>query len=207
LDRKPAQPIYARIAFDIALRIQKGEIKENSKIIGRSILSSEYGVSPETIRKALKLLSDMEIVRVQSNSGAIVISRANADEYIKRFGEFSDLKDMYTRLTKYISEQEKLNQQIKNTAKVLFETSRRMSGASPFQTYEAQVPKGSKVEGQSISDLKFWQQTNATIIAIRREENIILSPGPFMVLEEDDTIIFVGEIETVDAVISFLKAN
>ena len=45
---------YARIALDIAQRISRGELKENTRIYGRSIMASEYGVSPETIRRALR---------------------------------------------------------------------------------------------------------------------------------------------------------
>jgi len=206
LEEKSRTPIYSRIAFDIAQRIQKGDLKENSKIIGRSVLSSEYGVSPETIRKALKLLADMGIVQVQTNSGTIILSRKKADEYIKRFGSFSDLKDMYEKIVEQVTEQEKINKQIKYTAKVLVETSKRISGASPFSCYEAQVPERSKIAGKSVADLQFWHMTNATIIAIRRNDQIILSPGPFAVLEVNDTIIFIGEVESIEAVISFIGA-
>ena len=41
-------PVYLQIAVDIASRIARGEFKENTKIYGRSVMSSEYGVSPET---------------------------------------------------------------------------------------------------------------------------------------------------------------
>ena len=45
MSEKVATPVYLRIALDIASRIARGEFKENSKIYGRSIMSSEYGVS------------------------------------------------------------------------------------------------------------------------------------------------------------------
>ena len=49
---------YLQIALDLATRIAQGELTEGSRIYGRSVLASEYGVSPETIRKALRLLAD-----------------------------------------------------------------------------------------------------------------------------------------------------
>ena len=50
-------PQYQRIAYDIAVRVAAGEIPVRRKMSGRSLLASEYGVSPETIRRALKLLT------------------------------------------------------------------------------------------------------------------------------------------------------
>ena len=50
-------PRYLTIAVDIATRIASGSILEGEKP-GRSILSTEYNVSPETIRRSAALLSD-----------------------------------------------------------------------------------------------------------------------------------------------------
>ena len=68
----PAQ--YLQIALDLATRIAQGELAEGSRIYGRSVLASEYGVSPETIRKALRLLADMKVVDVKPQSGAVAVS-------------------------------------------------------------------------------------------------------------------------------------
>ena len=45
---------YLQIALDLATRIAKGELPEGSRIYGRSVMASEYNVSPETIRRALR---------------------------------------------------------------------------------------------------------------------------------------------------------
>ena len=42
---------YLQIALDLATRISKGELPEGSRIYGRSVMASEYNVSPETIRR------------------------------------------------------------------------------------------------------------------------------------------------------------
>ena len=47
----PAQ--YLQIALDLAGRVARGELPEGSRVYGRSIMASEYSVSPETIRRAL----------------------------------------------------------------------------------------------------------------------------------------------------------
>ena len=48
--KRDSVAIYAKIAMDIANRIVNGEIPEGKRLSGRSLMSSEYGVSPETIR-------------------------------------------------------------------------------------------------------------------------------------------------------------
>ena len=48
--KREKSAIYERIAVDLAKRIANGELAEGVKLSGRTILSGEYGVSPETIR-------------------------------------------------------------------------------------------------------------------------------------------------------------
>ena len=40
---------YLQIALDLARRIASGELPEGSRVYGRSMMASEYNVSPETI--------------------------------------------------------------------------------------------------------------------------------------------------------------
>ena len=55
-------PRYLKIAVDISARIASGDIIEGEKLKGRSVLSTEYNVSPETIRRAMSILSDKNVV-------------------------------------------------------------------------------------------------------------------------------------------------
>lgn len=80
-------PIYSRIALDIASKIARGEIREGEKLTGRSLTSSQYRVSPETVRRSFRLLADEGIVHIQRKSGATVLSRALAAEYVERYKE------------------------------------------------------------------------------------------------------------------------
>ena len=47
------QPVYSKIAFDLAVKIASGELREGTKITGRSLMGTQYKASPETIRRAL----------------------------------------------------------------------------------------------------------------------------------------------------------
>lgn len=198
-------PVYAQIALDIALRIAKGELKENTKVYGRSIMSSEYSVSPETIRRAMKLLKDMHIVDIKQNSGAFVLSAENAKEYVAKFGEQNNIRSMQKKLINLIEQQKNTNQQIIDIADSILRINEKFSETNPFNNYEVVIPTNSGIIGHTLGELNFWQETRATVIAIRRGDQIILSPGPYVLFEAEDTIIFVGDISSIKAVTDFIN--
>ncbi len=198
-------PVYSQIALDIALRISKGELKENTKVYGRSVMASEYGVSPETIRRAMKLLEDMEIIEVKHNSGAMILSAEKARLYVNKHGEQNDIRVQQKELNTLLLQQVELGRRIADVAGSIVRINERFSKTTPFPNYEAILPEGCPLIGKSLGELKFWQQTGATVIAIKRESRIILSPGPYAALEEKDILLFVGDVSCTGAVEAFLR--
>ena len=197
-------PVYSQIALDIALRIARGDLKENTKVYGRSVMASEYGVSPETIRRSMKLLEDMGIVETRQNSGSIVLSSEKARAYVNNFGERNDIRIQLRNLRDLITQQEALSHRIFETAEALIRVHERFPQASPFINHEVRVPSSSPLIGRTLGELQFWQETTATVIAIRRGEQIILSPGPYAHIQADDTVVFVGDVNCVPAVQTFV---
>lgn len=197
-------PVYLRIAQDIALRIAQGELKENTKIYGRSVMSSEYGVSPETIRRALNLLADMDVVEIRQNSGAVILSSENARTYIEKFNEYTGTKALQKQLKKIVAEHTTLTKQMLDLVNSIAGSAERFSLINPLPNYDIEVPPTSPVIGKTVAELRFWQETGATIIAIRRDGKLILSPGPYIQILSGDTIIFVGDTLSTNAVHSFI---
>jgi K+/H+ antiporter YhaU regulatory subunit KhtT len=198
-------PVYSQIALDIALRITRGEIKENTKLYGRSVLASQYGVSPETIRRAMKLLEDMEVVEIREGRGSLVISRAKAQEYVDKFSEYNDIRAKQQRLKELLQEQEKLCRKISDAADSIVRINEHFNITLPFTIYEVTIPDTSPLVDRTLEGTRFWQKTRATIIAIRREDQIILSPGPYAVLLAGDIVMYIGDTKSVEAVISFIN--
>lgn len=199
-------PVYSSVAFDIAAKIARGEFCEGQKISGRSLTSSEYNVSPETVRRAFRLLADMKIVDVRQNSGAIVLSRANAAEYIKRFEYRKDLRFLKKQLRDLVVERDALNEHIQAISNRIIDMHERFFMSDPLRSFEFEIPENSPILGKTIADLMFWQNTGATIVAIRRGGRIILSPGPYAVFMPRDVIIVSGEIDITDRVLRFVNA-
>ena len=194
----PAQ--YLQIALDLASRIASGELPEGTRIYGRSVMASEYSVSPETIRRALRLLADMKVVEVKPQSGAVVLSADNARRYIETFEEDADVHALQIQLKELLGKYTELNRRMTDVVTALVKSRDTFSAAEgPLPNYEVQVPKNSPLIGKSIGSLKFWQSTGGTIIAIRRGQTVILSSGPYAELYDGDVIILVGSPAAAEA--------
>lgn len=200
-------PIYARIAMNIASRIVSGDLPEHTKIYGRSVMASEYGVSPETIRRALKLLEDMEIVNIKQNSGTIVLSKEKAKIYVERFGPQNNPRIIKKKLSELIRTQEEVNHQIIKLANSIVQEDKEYSVNTPLENYWSEILENSPLIGQTLAELNFWQETRATVVAVRREKQIILSPGPYVVFQKRDIIIYVGDVTCVNAVNEYIAGS
>ena len=203
-DTAPAQ--YLQIALDIAARIDRGELAEGARLYGRSLLSSEYGVSPETIRRAFRLLADMKVIEVKPQSGATVLSADSARRYLQNFSGFSDTRALREQLRQIMEEYSQLNQRLSQVASALVRSQETFSfSAEPLPNFEVIVPEDSPLIGRSIGSLKFWQATGATIVAIRRGQAAILSPGPYAELYGRDILVLVGAASAAEAARRFLS--
>lgn len=198
-------PYYLKIARDIASRVARGELQEGQRIYGRSVMASEYSSSPETIRRALKLLSDMKVVEVKPQSGAIILSRDNAARYINHFEESANVRKLLSKLQDLKKQYAELNEDLLDTVEAIVKTRYSFVAADdPLPNYKLRIPDGSWLVGKSIGTLNFWQSTGSTIVAILRGQNMILSPGPYAELYNGDTIVFVGTPAAAEAASKFV---
>lgn len=200
----PAQ--YLQIALDLAARISDGELPEGSRLYGRSVMASEYGVSPETIRRSLHLLADMKVVEVKPQSGAVILSADNARRYISNFKESTETQTIREQLRDVLGQYHTMNRKLSELVGALIQSAGTFQAArEPLPNYQVTVPADSPLIGQSLGNLKFWQSTGGTVVAIRRGQAVILSPGPYAELYGGDTIILVGSPEAAAAAQRFIS--
>lgn len=201
MKRTEQPPVYSRVAYDIAAKIVSEELREGQKFTGRSLLGSQYGVSSETIRRALGLLSNMGILSVQQNVGFSVLSRRRAAEYVEQFQADKDLLTLKNHLRELTAQRDLLNQQISATFTTILDLQDRFRYSDQVHTYEFVLGKSSGVAGQSIGALQFRQQTGATIVTVRRQDGqVLLSPGPQTVLAVGDALVIACSATEVDKV-------
>ena len=203
--KEKGSPAYLQVAIDIAGQIAEGELREGQRFSGRSLMSSKYGVSPETIRRALGLLNEMDIVSIEPSSGVVVKSRARAALYAQRRGEAADMRRLQEELDTLTAQRRALDLRIESAIARLTDTAERFRRGDSLQTYEFTLSPGTRIEGLSISQSAFRRETGATILGIRRGEDIILSPSPETLLQEGDVLIVVCDMLVVPAVSEFVS--
>lgn len=199
------KPVYQQIAIDLANRIAHGEFVVGTKIYGRSTLASQYNVSPETIRRAVILLEDMEIVEATQGSGILVKSREKAFKFIEKFKNKDSMSSLKKDISNIMNERKKLDAQLNSYIDRLIDYTERFKNSNPFVPFEIEVPKDSKLIGKTTAEVNFWQNTGATIIGIRRNNSIILSPGPYATFMEGDVYIMIGDESSYERVKNYLK--
>lgn len=192
---------YTRIAISLAERIASGQLKEGDKLSGRSKLSPEYNVSPETIRRTLRLLADMKVVEVKEQSGVYVLSADNARRYLHNFADQTDIRGKQQQLKELLVRQEHLNRQMAALCRDILDETSQTPDALP--NYYCRIPDDWPHSGTTVGALRFWQATGATIVDIRRGLSYIVSPGPYAELYAGDAVIFVGGVKAREAVSHF----
>ena len=128
---KANPPVYSQVAYDIATKIANGSLAENTKFSGRSLMSTQYRVSQETIRRALKQLADMGIINIAHSSGAVVLSQAKASDYISKFQSTRDLLSLKGELRKLLNKREQLDQQILDIVEQITDLNERFTNSDP----------------------------------------------------------------------------
>ena len=199
-------PQYMRIAVSVAGRIADGQLAEGEKLSGRSKLSSEYQVSPETIRKSVQLLRDMQVVTVKEQSGVYVRSAENAKRYLQMVGEKNELRQKKQRLRALLAQQEAVARQVSELCgSILDDSVQPEQAAEQLKTFSCRVPQDWPDAGKTLGSLHFWQAPGATVVAITRADALTVSPGPYAELRSEDRILFVGDQEAREAVARFFS--
>ena len=75
LKRDTGTPRYQQLANEIKAQGASGELKENEQLMTEMELSKAYNISRITVRKALELLVDEEILTKRQGIGAFVTGK------------------------------------------------------------------------------------------------------------------------------------
>ena len=205
--KRTKTPNYIKIAIDIANRVLNNDFKEGSKIKGRTNLVSIYKVSPETIRRSVALLKDMNVVSVNEKSGIIINSKENAKDFLSKFKAQSDFTTLSNDTYKILKAKNELDKQLEKNIENIIEFATQLRNVGTVIPFESIVESESFAVGKSIGDLDFWQNTKATIIGVKRKGEMFLSPGPYFKIMADDIIMYVGEDEVLKNVKNYISNN
>lgn len=190
---KPSR--YEQIAFDIAKKIADNQYQEGEKIYGRSTLAGQYNVSPETIRRAVAILQNMNIVKAVQGKGIIVISREAAEAFIKAFELRYAVQKLRNDLIVLLEQRKKIENQIAEVLSQLVACTNQITGRAP-EVAEIKIEEGAYLNGRSLSSAAVRSTTGATVLGIIRNGEEFFSPDAAMVIQEGDVLIVIGSPES-----------
>ncbi|MCM1990908.1 TrkA C-terminal domain-containing protein [Oceanirhabdus seepicola] len=198
-------PRYIKIAVDVAVRIHKGDLPEGVKLRGRSILASEYNVSPETIRKSMKLLDDTGVVKVNKGSGVIVKSKEKALDFINGFKDKESIGMIRSNIKNLLQQRKDIEKEINELNEKVIDYSYRFKNSNLIDHVEIEIPESSHIINISIGESRFWHNTGATILGVKREDKVYISPGPYWEFKEKDILLVVGDEGVLDRIKKYLN--
>lgn len=202
---KTQAPIYRSVALDIARRIINDEFAEGAKFSGRTLLASQYNTSAETIRKAIALLKEEGVADSSQGREVVILSKGNAYKFIERYQNVESVYSLRQDLDIILRQKLELDAKLEGILKDIINYSDRLRNLTPYNPVEVEVQAGSHIIGKTIGQFKLWEHTGATVVAIRRGTEIIVSPGPSAKIQPLDRIVVVGGPESLRNTVTYLK--
>lgn len=184
---------YEQIAYRLAKDIVSGSIKELEKLSGRTLLSSKYNVSSETIRKSVELLHAYHVVKVNDRSGIIVISSENARAYIKDYKKKNSSKKQFEETLELLEESTSMNQKLHKKIKKIMQLSK--SELFPFEYFIIKLDEHSNYLGQTIASINLYDQAQTMIVAYEKEKVFYQAPSPDTRLDASMKLYILGNDE------------
>lgn len=193
-----SMPKYQLIALEIANRIAEGELREGERVFGRSSIAGSFHVSPETARRAFCMLADMGIVSPERGAGMLIVSKRNAEVFAEQFRERQDIASLRDSVLASITHQKQEMESLSRDLDKLISATELYRSSNLLSPYMILITENCRFLGKTINEIKLWQFTGATLVAIRRDGQMLLSPGPYACLQLHDILFFVtGDLSDV----------
>ncbi|MCA9724126.1 MAG: GntR family transcriptional regulator [Kurthia sp.] len=202
---KIKQARYQIIAADLASKIVDREYEVGQKLYARSSLASKYGVSSEIFFcRAIAVLQDLGIVQATKGSGVFIKSYEEAAKFVHQLKDVQSVNEIQHDVFQSIAKQKEELERLEQLSQELVSRTNRFHSLNPFAPFNVTVTSECLYLDMTIQELNFWQNTTATIVGIRRGETILLSPGPYASIKENDVLYFIGNEASFDIVKNFL---
>ena len=150
------------------------------------------------------ILSDLDIVDTAKGSGVVIKSFENALKFVKQYAEIQTIQNLRNEIMDSVSRQSGELNYFNECLTKLIDYTDRFRSINPFMPFEIEITDITPYLNQSVQDVNFWHNTGATIIAIKRNQALILSPGPYVSFLEGDIFYFVGDENSLLRVKSFM---
>lgn len=202
---KIIQPKYQQIAFELAKRITEGRYQEGQKLHARSTIATNFHVSPETARKAIIILSDLGVVDVRHGSGFFVASSEKAEKFVTQYQGVESITKIRKDINSLARQQQSEIKEMMGLLDDLLLQTERYQDDNQMLPFEIEV--GGDFVATTITDLNFWHNTGATVVALKSGSELIISPGPLALIKPKDFVYVVGNEYAYQRTVKLLSAG
>ena len=183
---------YLSIAYQIAKRIVSGELIEGSRLSGRTLLSSEYQVSSETIRKAIKVLETYGVVESKERSGIVILSQKEAESYMNRYVTQKEDRRLIKDTEEALKDLSHAESKAQHLARKLISVTR--TGFFPFDFFTLDVHEANPHVGKTLQELDLKRQTGALVIGYEKAGLFYQNPEATLSIEAAMTLYLLGDL-------------
>lgn len=203
MKKQLVRPLYQQVAIKLAQAIAEGTFEQGQQVNARSTIADRYAVSAETARRAVQVLVDLEIMTSRHGSGTFVASQNKAKNFLEQYDNIESINSMKDDLIESVRRQEKEFQRFTSLLDEVIEKTKQSQVINPLAPFELHLNKDAQHLGKSVAELNLWQATGATVVAISHNEKLYVSPGPYVFLEENNILYFVGNEYVLQRMINF----
>ena len=189
---KSILPRYQQVAVAVAGKIAANEYKVGDKLHARSRLANHYSVSPETARKALSVLVDLEIVHVKHGSGFYVASDQLAQDFVNQYRDVQSIQELKQEMTESMRKQQAELVHFSKILEQLTSKTSHFNSSNPLTPFQLEISDKALYLEETVGEINLWQHTAATLVAIQRADELVVSPGPYAQIMAGDIIFLVG---------------
>ncbi len=150
------------------------------------------------------LLEDVEVVKTIKGKGILVLSREKAISFLNRNKSIDSIRSYKTEIDKLLNNRKEIENQLLKSIQGIIDYSSRFNEVNNIIPLEFVVPENCLYIGKTVGEIMFWQNTGATLIAVKRNDELLLSPGPYISLNPNDVLIVVGNDNIRNSVPQFL---
>lgn len=183
---------YLSIAYQIAKRIVSGELSEGRRLSGRTLLSSEYQVSSETIRKAIKVLETYGVVESIERSGIVIISKKAAETYMSRYVAQKEDRRLIKDTEEALKELSLAESKAQHLTRKLISVTR--TGFFPFDFFTFDIMAQHPHVGQTLQEMDLKRHTGALVIGYEKNGLFYQNPEATLLIEADMTLYLLGDL-------------
>lgn len=170
-------PRYQQIAVEIAERVVEGRYQVGEKIHARSTLASNFNVSPETARKAINVLVDLEIMEVRHGSGAYVSSKENAQKFVEKYRNVQSVKEIQQEIADSIDRQRQELTNFSELLEALVNQTKQVHDISPFIPYELKITEQALHFRKKYCGTKYLASDWGNCCSNSNRDRVVIIPG------------------------------